>query len=308
MASESFEVFLFLAVIVLVALAFAFLIAFIVAVFFYFRSKKRPDSVDLLAKDHAEICKVNLNPNLRVLWLVPVPSMIDLLGLLSKIDFSKAGIKAEVDSLIKAVESLVSCYRSSAAIFKGEIIGSNVLDRQATLSELTESKANPDESVTLRVGDEEGITFSKEEIEVLTKEVNENGAHLNLFLYERDFGKRFLFFFPRKEWFIVCAYDKQILLPGMSRSIEVKEGAGDVLLLAPGTTRFGRFEFLTGYPHNSKLMSAELKCLTWTMVNRQLLANSGGIVEDALSLNVGFSQGATYRELDRPIKQDKGKD
>lgn len=294
------------------ALGFGFLVAFAVFVFFYFNKGKRPDSVEILFRENVELCRVNFNRNLRVLWLVDLPPMfhisesIDGLLKLAKVG-STDKISSELLTLNSSLDKLFSKYSRAPAIFKGRIEGSNVLNRQVILDEILASGTEmPNKSIRVVLNSSEQF-FSPDEISTLKESIALNGANLNMIYYERVIGSKFFGLMAKKAGFIVCAYDNQILFPGLTRSTELSEAAGDVSLLGPGTERFGRFEFLTGYPQNSKFMATEMKCLTFAMVNRQLLSNMGGIVDDALSMNVGYKQGTMYKELDRPIQQQKEK-
>jgi len=287
---------------------FAFL-GLLVTIILHFARKKKVDNLAVLFKEQLELCKVNRNMNLRWLFLVPVPSMFDFVDLVEEF---KAGIKEkQYDVLVKlcgelitVLNVLISRYTSAASISKGKIIGSNVLDRQATISELMTNKANERGEIVVEASDGTKEVFSSQEIEDLRESVEKNGPFLYALAYEREMGRKLIFFADIKP-FIALAYHNQVLFPGAHKEIDINVAAGDVSLLAPGTTRYGQFEFLTGYPGNLKIMATEIKLLTWGMQNRQLIGNVANITQDAMDLNVGFTQGMAYEEAKRAITQPK---
>jgi hypothetical protein len=319
MPSESADILIAVAFIFFLFVAFGFLIALVITVILHFRSKEKVDTMEVLAKEVIEVCKVNYNKNLRALWLVPVPSMYPVLmaadefvANAKKGAVNLASVKDSLELMNKQLFMLLQKYREGAAIYKGRIVGSNVLDRQAFLDELYEQKPNHDGTITIRAGAgvESGDTetFSREEVKGLEDLIREYGRNLNLIVYEKNIGAKMLGLMAQRVEFILCAYDAQIILPSQSRNIDILRGTGDVSILSAGTSRFGRFEFPTGYPLSTKLMAVELKCLTWGMTNRQLISNMTNIVQDAMDMNVGYQQGKTYRELERPVNQPKKND
>jgi hypothetical protein len=215
----------------------------------------------------------------------------------------------ELEKKCSALDETIKKYNSNMStnirgIWKGDIIGSNILDRQVNIDEIMACEKNSK-------GEYERILFEgtdNERPDIITQETVDNiqksidlwGSRLNMIAYERVESSRFFGLMENKGQYIVMAYDDQVL--GMD------DDGGNVALLCPGTIRYGRFEVPTGYPDRLKITVSEIHSFCWKDLDKNTISGISEITQKALEANPGFSQSVTMADANKPITIKRGKD
>jgi hypothetical protein len=207
-----------------------------------------------------------------------------------------------LDGTVDKYNGIIST--NARGIWKGDIIGSNIIDRQVNIEEILGSEKD-DSGNYIRILGEGGDNerkdlISAEQVEGIQKSIDLWGPRLNMIAYERVESSRFFGLMENKGCYIVTCYDDQVL--GMD------DDGGNVALLCPGTIRYGRFEVPTGYPDRLKVMISEIHCLPWKDLNKNLISGISEITNRALDANPGYQQSITMAEASKPVVIKRGKD
>lgn len=216
---------------------------------------------------------------------------------------------AELEKKCQALDNTVSDYNgkistNARGIWKGDIIGSNIIDRQVNIEEILGSEKD-DAGNYIRILGEGGDyerkdLISAEQVKKIQESIDVWGPRLNMIAYERVESSRFFGLMENKGCYIVTCYDDQVL--GMD------DDGGNVAFLCPGTIRYGRFEVPTGYPDRLKVMISEIHCLPWKDLNKNLISGISEITNRALDANPGYQQSITMAEASKPVVIKRGKD
>lgn len=215
----------------------------------------------------------------------------------------------ELEKKNAALTSVIKNYNEQMStnirgIWKGDIIGSNIIDRQINVEEILGSEQDADGNYVRILGEgtdnERTDKISPDQVENIKASIAKWGPHLNLIAYERVVSSRLFGLWENKEQYIVTCYDDQVL--GMD------DDGGNVALLCPGTIRYGRFEVPTGYPGRLKVMISEVHCLPWKDLNKNLISGISEITNKALEANPGYNQSVVLAEASKPITIKRGKD
>lgn len=189
-------------------------------------------------------------------------------------------------------------------IWKGDIIGSNIIDRQVNIEEIIGSEKDEAGNYIRILGEgtdnERKDLINPEQVKKIQESIDVWGPRLNMIAYERVESSRFFGLMENKGCYIVTCYDDQVL--GMD------DDGGNVALLCPGTIRYGRFEVPTGYPDRLKVMISEIHCLPWKDLNKNLISGISEITNRALDANPGYQQSITMAEASKPVVIKRGKD
>lgn len=209
---------------------------------------------------------------------------------------------ATLDQTIQKYNKQIST--NVRGIWKGDIIGSNIIDRQVNIEEILGSEKNEKGDYIRVIGEgtdnERTDLISKENVDKMQESINFWGPRLNLIAYERVESSRLFGLLENKGQYIVTCYDDQVL--GMD------DDGGNVALLCPGTIRYGRFEIPTGYPDRLKVMISEIHCLPWKDLTKNLISGISEITNKALDANPGYQQSITLAEASKPVVIKRGKD
>jgi hypothetical protein len=215
----------------------------------------------------------------------------------------------EFEKIAKSLDNKLNEYNdilstNTRGIWKGDIIGSNIIDRQVNIEEILGSEKDKEGNYIRVIGegtDNEIIEkISAEQADEIQKSIDKWGPRLNLIAYERLESSRFFGLVENKGSYIVVCYDDQVL--------GLDDDGGNVTLLCPGTIRYGRFEIPTGYPGRLKVMISEIHCLPWKDLNKNLISGISEITNKALDANPGYSQAVTMADANKPITIKRGKD
>jgi hypothetical protein len=205
----------------------------------------------------------------------------------------------EIDAKIEEYNGRIST--NIRGIWKGDIVGSNVIDRQVNIEEILGSEKDEKGNYVRILGEgtdnETKVLVPEITAKAIQKSIEAWGSDLHMIAYERVESSRLFGLLENKGQYIVMACADQVL--GWDN-----EG-GDIALLCTGTIRYGRFEILQGYPGRLKVMVAEINCLPWKDHSKMLISGISDITNKALDANPGFQQSVEMAEATRPVINQK---